>query len=305
MAALSHLRPLSFGEILDSAFSLYRRHFVPMILTTLIPAVPTGVLTVLMGYTVLRATGGNDPDAYAMAILPVSLLSMVIYLVMWAALAHLVGQAWTGGDVSVADGYRRGFRAFFPLLGSMILAYVVAAVVVMIVTFAMALVVAVIAALLGPSLAGQGTAATGAVGVLVAVVAIAFLLGVIAYASSLFAVLPAIVIERLGPAQAIGRSFRLGRGARLHVTGVVIVTFIIVFLPVVGIGLLTGTFASFSDPSAVPSPGQFVVQQVAAMVTGSLTTPFMVAAMVLLYFDRRVRLEAFDLHMAADGLATA
>ena len=39
--ALSNLRPLSFGEILDSAFTLYRRNFATFVLTALIP---TGVL---------------------------------------------------------------------------------------------------------------------------------------------------------------------------------------------------------------------------------------------------------------------
>jgi hypothetical protein len=54
----------------------------------------------------------------------------------------------------------------------------------------------------------------------------------------------------------------------------------------------------------VPSPGQFWLQQVANSVTGALTTPFLVASLVILYFDRRVRTEALDVQLAADALAS-
>jgi hypothetical protein len=121
--------------------------------------------------------------------------------------------------------------------------------------------------------------------------------------ATLFAVLPAVVIEKVGPADSILRSFRLALGALPRVAGVVGVAFVIVFLPLIVVMAVTGGFQAFTDPGAVPSAGSFWAQQVGNSLTSALTTPFMVAALVILYFDRRVRTEAYDVQLAADELA--
>ena len=55
----THIRPLEFGEVLDGAFALYRRHFVDFFLTALIPLAPFGIF-----YARLMADGAAfDPTA--------------------------------------------------------------------------------------------------------------------------------------------------------------------------------------------------------------------------------------------------
>lgn len=293
----AHLRPLSFGEILDSAFSLYRRHFVTLLTAALIPLIPTMILAGIFTQTML-ATGVADPAAaFAMVTILIALLGFVVGMVTWAALTRMVGEAWTGGEVSVSDGYRRGLRAFFPVLGSMILVYVILMGVMLGVFLAGAMLAGILAAI-GLALGSQ-TATVVLMIPVVLLVMVAFVAG----ASTMFGVLPAIVIEKSGPAEAIMRSVRLSLGAIPRVTGIVVVTFIIIFLPMLFVMAVTGGFAAFTDPEAVPSAGSFWIQQVANSLVSALTTPFMIASTVILYFDRRVRTEAFDVQLAADELA--
>jgi hypothetical protein len=47
------------------------------------------------------------------------------------------------------------------------------------------------------------------------------------------------------------------------------------------------------------------VGQVLAQVAQTLTIPFSAGALVLLYYDRRVRSEALDVQMMAESLAAA
>ena len=292
----THLRPLSFGEILDSAFSLYRRHFVPLFITTLIPLVPTSVVSGILTQQV-AADSAAAPDSFSLALIPIVILGVLATVVMWAALAREVGEAWTGREVSVADGYRHGLRAFFPILGAAIVAYILIVVAFMF--------IGIVAAILGGVVGGIAGAAVGGGAVAVVLVPIfilvlaAFLVGV----SALFGVLPAIVIEKLGPFRAIGRSVSLARGALPRVTGIVMVAWLIVMLPLMGGMLLTGGFAAVTDPAAIPSVGQVWLQQLVNSLIGALTTPFLVASIVILYFDRRVRTEALDVQLAADALA--
>jgi hypothetical protein len=147
---------------------------------------------------------------------------------------------------------------------------------------------------------GAGAAVVG--GVLMFVLIFAAYLGVIGL---LFAVAPAVVVERAGPLEALERSVTLARGALGRVIGLMLVTMLITYLPVMGVMAVTGGFTQLANPEAVPTGAQFITQQVLSMGVGILTTPFMVAVIVLLYFDRRVRTEALDVQMMTDSLAVA
>jgi hypothetical protein len=298
----NHLRPLSSGEILDSAFGVYRRHFVPLFVTTLLPVVPLALASTLLIQG--AASGLRSPDDVWAATLPSTLLGLLGFLVMWGALTRQVEQAWTGGEVSVMDGYRAGFRAFFRLLGAMIASYLVLLVIMFAILLGFGLVSGIFIALaVGLGMTAGGEAAGGVMAVVLSVVVgIVVLLAMALAASSLFAVLPAVVVERAGPVAAIRRSMALARGARRQVAGIVVVAFLIVFLPAMGVSYFTGGFDGVLNPGHLPTSAQLVAQQIGGSVVGALTTPFLVAALVLLYFDRRVRTEALDVRMAADAL---
>jgi hypothetical protein len=292
-------RPLGFGEILDGAFTLYRRNFVPFLVTALIPSV-----VMVGGFAFLGAglfTTPQDPTdpgaaiAVFAGIMALSVAAGLISLVLWGALTRESSQAYLGRPVSVSDGMGTALRKLVPLLVSGIVMMVMLFVAYFVAVLAIGLVVA-IGMGAGNALVAVVLGAIGGVG------AGALMLAMVAL---MFAAVPAIVIEDKGPIQAIGRSFDLARGALPRVAGVIVVSFIIVYLPAIAVAWLTGSFATLSNPEAVPSMGQFLTQQLLTGAVGILTTPFLVSVIVLLYFDRRVRTEALDVQMMTDRLAGA
>lgn len=293
-----NFRPLGFGEILDGAFTLYRRNLPTFLVTALIPTLVVVVAFYLFGGAYFDALLGGDPEALMGALggfFVAALISALAYVVLWAALTREMAQAYLGQPISVADGMRTGRRKLLPILGAGI-------------AIGVGLMVAYLAIMLVFVVIGGAGAATGSTALAVIVGLIGAVLAVGAYLAAigmLFAVLPAIVVEDKGPIEAIGRSIDLARGALGRVVGLMVVTVLITYLPIMAVMLVTGGFANFSDPSALPSTGQFVTQQLLGMSAGVLTTPFMVGVIVLLYFDRRVRTEALDVQMAADRLAVA
>lgn len=291
-------RPLGFGEILDGAFTLYRRNLATFLVTALIP---TGVMVavfLLFGREYLEAAVSGDTDALLGAMGSFFLgmfLGGLVYVVMWGALARQASQAYLGQPTSVGDGMRTGLRKLLPVIGATFVIGVVFVVAYIAVALVFVMIVGAGAASGSPALA----VLFGLVGGLIATAAYLSAIGL------LFAVLPAIVVEDKGPLEAIGRSIDLARGALGRVVGLMVVTLLITYLPIIAVGLLTGSFASLTDPSAIPSGGQVMTQQLLGLGVGVLTTPFMVSVIVLLYFDRRVRTEALDVRMAADRLAYA
>lgn len=296
--ALPALRPLSFGEILDGAFTLYRRNFVTFAVTALLPTAAMIIAMLVLGGGFLAAMASGDPTAMMGAafgaLMVVGLIVMLAALVMWGGLTHEASQSYTGQPISLADGLRAGLRSALPLLGAFVVGGIAAMVGVLVLAFVGGILMAV--------LAPMGGAAAALGGVLMFV----FIFGAyLAVFGLLFAVAPAVIVERAGPLEALERSFTLARGALLRVIGLLVVTLVITYLPMAAVLAVTGGFAQFTNPGAMPSGTQFITQQVLSMGVGVLTTPFMVAVIVLLYFDRRVRTEALDVQMMTDSLAVA
>ena len=257
----AQLRPLSFGEILDGAFTLYRRHFSSMFLTALVCNLPLAlfwiVMLVLAGGTtdaaVLFAGGG------ALVLLPLMLLGPIL---AWGALTYYAGRAYTGTPVPVGDAVRRALGRILVLLGISFIFMLL---------FGIGLILCIVPGLL--------------------------------VAAACFAAFPAAMLENKGPVDSISRSWDLAKDALLYVFGVMFVVSLIQALP--GYALVVPMMATtVIDPAAAESPGLTILYQVANVLLTSITTPFMVAAVVLLYYDRRVRTEALDVQLAAAGLST-
>ena len=296
--ALPTLRPLSFGEILDGAFTLYRRNFVTFAVTALIPTAAITIAFLVLGGGFVAAMTSGDPSAMFGAafggLMLIGLVATAAVLVMWGALTHEASESYTGQPISVGDGMRAGARSAPRMLGAMLLAGIGAVVAVMAAAFLGGMLLALFGSM------GGAVAALGML--LMVVIMMVVYLGIFGL---LFAVAPAVVVERAGPLEALERSFTLARGALGRVIGLMLVTILITYLPMLGVMAVTGGFSQIMNPDAMPTAGQFITQQVLSMGVGILTTPFMVSVIVLLYFDRRVRTEALDVQMMTDQLAVA
>jgi len=110
------------------------------------------------------------------------------------------------------------------------------------------------------------------------------------------ATIPALILERRGVGGALSRSIELTKGHFWHVLGVVLTAALIGFT-------LNGALAAGLNIFArSASPTTLVLAQAASNAVASvLTTPFVAAATVALYFDLRIRDEAFDVQIAMAG----
>ena len=213
------------------------------------------------------------------AAIAVVLITIVASAIQATALIEAIGQRYLGRTITVREAYSRGLLAIPRLIVCFVI--VVAAFVVVF------LVVAVALAVLNSSV-------LTAIAILVGLIAFIF---VLPWAFlSLAVVGPAIVLEGLGPVAAIRRSFHLMDKARLRTLGLYVLIAIISSI----LGLIFGVIflASFvSEPTLRP-----VLQAIATVASGAVSGPLLYGVLVILYYDLRVRREAFDLQLAAEAL---
>ncbi len=109
----------------------------------------------------------------------------------------------------------------------------------------------------------------------------------------------AIVIENRGATAAIGRSKELTSGNRGKVLAVLMLTGLLSWIVSMAGDRLGGVLSTFAGDSVTAT---LVIHNVAAIAGGVLAAPISAAAMILLYYDLRIRKEGFDLQMLAERL---
>jgi hypothetical protein len=146
------------------------------------------------------------------------------------------------------------------------------------------------------ALTNQGVAF--AVAVLAAVIATAYL------ACSWLVAPVVVVVEKMGPIAALGRAWRLSSGNRWRIFGIQVLLFILNIVLSVLIGVLFGGLVAAGGQSA--QPGQLglstLVQSLVNLASTIIWAPVEWIAFTVLYYDLRVRKEAFDLQLAAEAL---
>ena len=110
--SLSQLRPLTAGEILDGAFTLYRRHFSTFVVTALLPLLPVVVFWGV-AVVVFRGRGREVVDILGGL---AGFYMVVATVFLRGALIYQVWQGITGGEVSRATGYTRARACFWSLV---------------------------------------------------------------------------------------------------------------------------------------------------------------------------------------------
>jgi hypothetical protein len=121
-AALPH--PMGIGEILSTAFQLYRRHWRTLLAIAAVVVVPLTLLQYLFGYLV-RTQGETTRNgvvetatwAVGIAGLLAALAGILMYLVLTGAITRAVAAEVAGEDPSLEQSYRFGFHR----LGSVLL----------------------------------------------------------------------------------------------------------------------------------------------------------------------------------------
>ncbi len=254
--ALAVLRPLAFGEILDQAFGLYRRCFVPLLMISL----ACSGLPTLMNLAV-QARGG--PAEMSLLAFLTLVLSVVGGALANCASTFVVSEQYLGRALEPGEALRRAW----PRAGNII-------------------------------------ATTITVGFLTGFGFILLIVpGFIALAGFSLAV-TACALEGLGSEAARKRSWELTRDFRSHMLGLMLVYGVVVWILIIGFGVLGTLFSSGSstDPAALAAAATsgpaLVVSALGALVTLAVN-PILYCILIVAYYDLRVRKEAFDLDLLA------
>ena len=243
------------------------------------PLAAAGELGVLRGEEASTAAAlGSSASGLAGAI--TTLLSSILLSGM---LTVIVGRAVFGAGITIGEAWQRVRGRVLALIGYTLLWFF--GVIVLIAVFV--LVVVAVAEVSG-----------GAAFVL----AVPLGLGLIALLVYLWTVLsfapPLIVLERLGVFQAVARSVRLVKGDFWRVLGIRLLATIVASIVAGAVSIpfsLTGQILLLSSESVTTILIALALVAIGGAVGQVITAPFRAGAVVLLYTDRRIRAEAFDL----------
>ena len=300
------LRPLALGELLDRAFTLYRRHFRLFVGLMAIPS----LFTLLFGVVSELVQGllRNSPEALAGAD-PVHMMEMVIggsivFLLMFVA--YLVAYMVTLGATTVAVSELYTGRA--PTMGS---AYgrmrgQVGRLIILIAVRLVGLFVAGMAVVFligtGAALAiggGVGAALTG-LGIILGT--FAMMLGCFVFALRYAVSVPALVLENIPARAAIRRSIDLTRGSLGRAAVLAVFATIIAYA---ALFLLQGPFAVgviMAGPGTSTATCFSLMGAVAGTIGNAITGPIMIVALAVFYYDVRIRKEGLDLQLMVANL---
>jgi len=118
-------RPMGIGEILSTAFQLYRRHWRTLLAISAVVVVPLTLLQYLLG-DLVRTQGEETSNgvvvetaswSVGIAGLLAALAGLLMYLILTGAITRAVAAEVAGQDPSVEQSYRFGFHR----LGSVLL----------------------------------------------------------------------------------------------------------------------------------------------------------------------------------------
>ena len=305
MAAPYDLRPLSLGEILDRVFTLYRNHFALFAGVMAIPAavqIPTNLYSFSMWGKLIRLQPGHppplDPGFLAIIYLVIFPVLMVALTLGLGAIALAVSDVYLGRTATIRGSYQKALRRFWRLLGLLITIGLIFTGIFILFVLGMTMLFAGLAASGVMTHAGNG-AKIGLV--LLMVVVFLALLAITIFVFMVFSlVIPAVMLEDASVGGALRRSIELTRGRRWHIfLGLLLMVFVgyAVILIFQGPFLLAmGLFIMKGAPPAWLS----LATSISAACGSAISSPLSMIALVLYYYDQRVRQEGFDLqHMIA------
>ena len=263
---------MNLTEILDEAFSLYRRHFALVLSIALVPYVLVYALYGLMEGVASSNVQPGDFGA-AFGIIGAGMLGFVVIAIAeeisGAAMCGAISEFILGRQPTVSGSYSRVFARLPAFAGYIILKSLIL---------------------------GAGM--------------VLCCIGFVIFKSFLLVSVCAFVIEGRSATDSLNRSWTLTAGNGWRAFCLLFVVGIISNILVGGISLTLfaakDVLPGFSDPNqnGLSTLGHFVNGLLEGL-GAALVAPLMNAVTTVFYYDLRVRKEAFDLQVLAENLVTA
>ena len=291
------LRPMSTGQVLDHTFALYRKNFVLFVgIATIGPAAYLIFQLLTIGS---MAGAGSRPTAAAGLSFGFGLLAGIVVMMAGMAIAHAatvkaVAAVHLGRETSIAGAYRALSGRVMRVLGVFLLVAVISGLAAGVIIF-VAVMIGTVAVVGGAKAGTAGTALGIIVGIAAAVVG-----GIVAIAIYVRYSLSvqACVVEDLGVTASLKRSAVLSKGSRSRILTVYFVFGVLSYIVALGLGAIAGLGGALLHNQILT----LILIYVATFIAGSLTGPLATIGISLLYYDERVRKEAFDLQLMMSSL---
>jgi hypothetical protein len=296
------LRPRGVGELLDAAFTLYRRNFLLLVAIAAVVQVPFAVVQLIVfgladvsGHlndlqtlsTTVSGQSGLTADqtsrlttdlgvffVYLGVVLLVQFL--VVYPLSLAATTSAVSNRYLDQPATVGGSYRAALARWRSLV-------------------AMVLWLLLVVGGSGVLVVGLGVLIGSAALVIAGFVAVMVFYVVVLVRTS---VAPqAIVIERRTGREGLARSWALTRGSFWRIVGIRLL--LMILQGIVGFVLAAPITAAVAAGSVGT---QQMVSQVVQAVSAVFVAPITLVTLTLLYYDLRIRREGFDIEMLAAAL---
>jgi MFS family permease len=294
------IHPMAVGELLDRSFRLLRRHFW---LLFIIMFIPQGLFFLMRhGVSLVFGISGEEARGIGAGFGVFTVFAFLVFVMVqfWAqgALIFAVSETYLGHSTSIKGSYNAIRKRLGQLLGTMILWGVL--------VFVWPALAGILSAVLLPVLAALGVRGS----VLIVASVIAFIVTIWLALNLLLnwvLVDKIVVLENMGWMSALRRSKELmnagtepgfWRRPRTKATQILLLGFLIAI----------GIYFLFHAPGFVFNlfaPGSLLGSTLTGLlntISTSLAATYTTLAMILYYYDIRVRKEGFDLKMMAQNL---
>lgn len=294
------LRPLTMSDVFEGSFATIRGNPAATIGMALLVGVacliPSALLTWGISQIPTESATGADVT-WQLANLGSEVIMAIGGIVLTGILTAVLGEAILGRRMSPAEAW----AAARPRIGGLLLLTLT--------VFAGAVGLVAVGVVVMLILVAVGSVAGAVIGgVLLLVTGLLVIYLWIRFALAA----PALVLERIGPIQALRRSWRLTAGQFWRLFGITLLATIaaglvaaIVIAPasllLVGSAL---SASSPSDPAALGLGSLFLLMCISVLVD-ALVRPFLAEVTGLLYIDQRIRREALDVTLMHTVSATA
>lgn len=274
------IRPRSAIEIVDAAVSLFRDNFKTMAVIGLAASIPF-VAAIIAGVGFFAAM--RDPQAFVnnpLTVVP-GMIGFGIVMLFWmavvdGAMTFAAAEAYHGRKPTPADALRGALGKGVSLVGGNLLRMLLIAAVGLI--------------------AAAGIALSAKTSPVIAVlIGVAVLILAVHLIARTFAITSAIVIENQSATEGVSRSFFLSKDATWRIIGIALLCLIIY------------SFAQGISVMVVQTVVGLVLRNpIVAAAAGNLAAmviyPFLNIAIMVLYYDQRVRKEGYDLDLMTSAI---
>ena len=290
------LRPLSLSDIFNGAVAYIRANPKTTLGLTTVVVVAAQIVALILQVGPLAVTGQlgqslRGEETSTAAILGSSAAGMagavataLSAILLSGMLTVVVGRAVFGANITIGEAWERVRGRLLALIGFTALEAIGA-----IVLIAIAVV----------TIVGVAAAANGAAAFVIGAPLVLGLIALLVYLGTMLSFAPPlIVLERLGVFPAIMRSFALVKNDFWRVLGIRLLATLVASVISAAVSVpfsLGGQILLVSAASTATALIALTMVAIGSAIGQIITAPFSAGVVVLLYTDRRIRAEAFDL----------